>query len=83
MNRMRVVVGVGLLGIVGLNGCQTKDQELRTYLGDTGDLYKWETKISKAVCNLESKTGTTTGDVYCGTKPWPPSDTPPPKYPPR
>lgn len=82
MKRMRVVVGVGLLGVVGLTTSCTEDKDLRKYLGATGELYTWEVKISKAVCNLENKGGITTGDFYCGVTPYPPSVTPPPKYPP-
>jgi hypothetical protein len=83
MKRMRVVIGVGLVGFAGLTTSCTEDKELRNYLGKAGKMVEWETKVSKAVCNLENKTGTTSGDIYCGTAPWPPSSTPPPAYPPK
>jgi hypothetical protein len=83
MKRVRVMVWVGLVGVAGLvTGC-TEDKELRTYMGQNGQLYEWEQAISKAVCNLEVKTGTTTGDILCPGGTYPPSITPPPKYPPN
>jgi hypothetical protein len=61
------------------------DQEVRDYLGINGDMYKWEVDLSKAVCNLEKYAqGVPLGGArYCpGHGDWPPSGTPPPKFPP-
>jgi hypothetical protein len=61
-----------------------QDQELRNYLADGGPMFRWEEKISKAVCNIENNmSGLPLTDSYCGGHPWPPSDTPPPKFPPH
>lgn len=62
-----------------------EDKEVRDYLSLTGPMYAWEVSLSKAVCNLEKFTTTlpTGGDRYCpGNGDWPPSGTPPPKFPP-
>jgi hypothetical protein len=96
MTRERMAV-LGLVGFTWLAvGCSgsggtsnpapstPQDQELRNYLADGGPMYLWEEKISKAVCNLENNvTGLPLTDAYCGGHPWPPSDTPPPKFPPN
>jgi hypothetical protein len=98
MTRKRVAV-VGLVGFTllaaaiasGASGASKAsppgppDKDLRDYLSATGPMYEWETKISKAVCNLEKyPTGLPAGgDRYCpGNGQWPPSTTPPPKFPP-
>ena len=59
---------------------------LRKYLEANGPMYTWEEAISKAVCNLEKFTTTLPpgGVRYCpGNGDWPPSGTPPPKFPPN
>jgi hypothetical protein len=96
MKPMRVAIVVGLVGVAGLAaGCgggtgggtssgssiETKDDDLRLYLGEHGKMYKWELDITNAVCQLEKHSaGIPDTDKYCpgGT----PSGTPPPKYPP-
>jgi hypothetical protein len=82
MKRKQILIWVGVVGVAALSSAcpSNDDQELKDW---ATNMYRWEEKIGKAVCNLEHKTGTTTGDVYCGSGPYPPSDTPPPKYPPH
>ena len=81
MRRKRMLLWVGLAVAAGM-AASCHDDDVRAYLGENGEMYKWEVRISKAICNLETSTGTTSGDVYC-TGGHPPSDTPPPKFPPR
>jgi hypothetical protein len=83
MKPMRVVAVVGLLAVAGLAGnCDGKDDELRAYLADSGALYKWEVEITKAVCRIEGTITTIpSSDRWCPSG-YPPSITPPPKYPP-
>jgi hypothetical protein len=87
MKRKQMLIWVGVVGVGALSSACCCDDSVKQDLTElkqwATNMYGWEDRIGKAVCNLESKTGTTTGDFYCGTGPYPPSDTPPPKYPPR
>jgi len=95
MKPMRVAAVFGLVSVGGLAaGCkgpspapssgssiQTKDEDLRIYLGENGRMYKWEQDITAAICELEKHTsGIPNEDKYCPVEN--PSGTPPPKYPP-
>jgi hypothetical protein len=81
MRRIRAVVVLGLVGVVGLaTGC--KDEELRYYLGKDGRMYEWQLRVDKAICQLEKNTtGIPQGDKVCPEED--PSITPPPSYPPK
>jgi hypothetical protein len=96
MTRQRIAV-VGLVGFTLLaaaiaSGTSAgkagppgpQDKEVRDYLSGTGPLYQWEDKIGRAVCNLEKYTTglPQAGDRYCPDGTYPPSGTPPPKFPP-
>lgn len=83
MRRMRAVAVAGLVGFAGLAGkCDGKDDELREYVGPNGDLYKWEVRITQAVCEIEGKIPTIPNSNRWCPSGYPPGVTPPPKYPP-
>jgi hypothetical protein len=67
---------------------QSLADSLREYLSSPAAkrMYQWEEAISKAVCNIEKWAPGIPpgGDRYCpGKGQWPPSGTPPPKFPPN
>jgi hypothetical protein len=91
MKPIRVVAVFGLVSVAALAaGCkggpspapvETKDDDLRIYLGKDGKMYKWEQDITAAVCELEKHTsGIPDEDKYCPVEN--PTGTPPPSYPP-
>lgn len=80
MKRKHIVIWVGVVGVGILASACDNNKELKDW---ATQMYGWQDKIGKAVCNLESKAGLNGPATYCNGGPYPPSDTPPPKYPPR
>jgi hypothetical protein len=82
MTVKRLLVTAGLFGVAGLAaGC--KDQPVRDYLSETGEMRAWEVRIETAICQLEQNNpgGLDAGKRICPSGPG--SETPPPKYPPK
>lgn len=56
-----LVIICGAALTVALGGCpgggqgSGQDNDLRTYLGPNGRMYKWQEQVGKAICQLEEK----------------------------
>lgn len=55
MNRKRWLVVIVVVGAAITTGC---DSSVRSYLGKTGQMTEWQTRLAKAVCQLEEKNPT-------------------------
>ena len=49
---MLVILGAAA-ATAALGNCP--DEELRTYLGANGRMYKWQEQVGKAICQIETK----------------------------